>query len=54
MAQTTPVTLKRLLAAKRYLELARISREVAYAATPYVMSAELLIEQAIKEQEKHT
>lgn len=49
----TVITLKRLEQAKRYMELARISRQVAYAAVPYLVSAELLLEAAIEEQTKH-
>jgi hypothetical protein len=48
------VCLKRLEQAKRYIELARVSRQVAYGAVPYLLSAELLLDKAIIEQGKHT
>lgn len=50
---STNTALKRLQEAKHKLELARTSREVAYGAVPYLISAELLLANAITEQEKH-
>lgn len=52
-ASASSTALKRLEQAKRYLEMARQSREVAYGAVPYMLSAELLLNKAIEEQLKH-
>lgn len=46
---STPNPTTRLTRALKLLELARTSRTLAYAATPYVMAAELLINKAMDE-----
>lgn len=40
----------RLTKALKYLELARISRELPYGSIPYVVAAEHLIKQALEQQ----
>lgn len=44
---TTPSS--RLQRALKLLELARTARDLPYAATPYVLASEYLIQKAIKE-----